>query len=70
VEQDVRQGVPAEITATPTIVFQNTRGRAIYASRYTELNTIKNFVRTSRLRAQAPVPLCMDQVLRNRAVRM
>jgi polyisoprenoid-binding protein YceI len=63
VEQDLRQGVPAEITATPAIVFQNARGRAMYASRYAELSTIKNFVRTSRLRTQAPVPLCMDQVL-------
>ncbi|MEM1215928.1 MAG: YceI family protein [Bacteroidota bacterium] len=60
---DAAEGVPAGITATPAIVFANERGRAIYASRYTEWNTIRNFVRTNRLRARAEVPFCTEQTL-------
>ncbi len=63
IERSAAEGVPTEITATPAIVFQNDRGRAIYASRYAELGTIKNFVRTNRLRPQANQTFCTDQVL-------
>ncbi|MEL6973481.1 MAG: hypothetical protein AAFO02_25215, partial [Bacteroidota bacterium] len=45
-ELNATDGTPADITATPAIVFQNQQGRALYASRYAELGTIKNFVRT------------------------
>jgi hypothetical protein len=65
---DIRQldptvGLPEEITATPAILFQNSKGRAVYASRYAELGTIKNFVRTNRVRPQPQAKLCADNVL-------
>lgn len=63
IERSAAEGVPAEITATPAIVFQNGNGRAIYASRYAEFGTIKNFVRTNRLRPQANQPFCAEDVL-------
>ncbi|MEL7219821.1 MAG: YceI family protein [Bacteroidota bacterium] len=62
-EMDIQQGVPATITATPAVVFVNQSGNAIYASRYAELGTIKNFVRTSRVRPQNQIPLCDEDVL-------
>ena len=60
---DAATGSPSELTATPAIVYQNERGRAVYASRYSEFGTIKNFVRTNRLRPQITAPLCTEQVL-------
>lgn len=68
-EVSSENGVPAEITGTPAIVFQNKNGRAIYASRYAELGTIKNFVRTNRLRPQATEPFCTSTVLQYRSGR-
>ncbi|MEL7425401.1 MAG: YceI family protein [Bacteroidota bacterium] len=69
VELNAADGTPADITATPAIVFQNQQGRALYASRYAELGTIKNFVRTNRLRPQMTVPFCAEQVLQYRSGR-
>ncbi len=66
---DAAAGIPSEITATPAIVFQNQQGRALYASRYSELGTIKNFVRTNRLRPQRTAPLCAEEVLQYRSGR-
>lgn len=63
IEMDIQQGVPATITATPALVFVNQSGNAIYTSRYAELGTIKNFVRTSRIRPQNQIPLCDEEVL-------
>ena len=69
IERNAKEGVPADITATPAIVFQNQKGRALYASRYAELGTIKNFVRTNRLRPQMTEPLCAEEVLQYRSGR-
>lgn len=63
VSMDIEQGVPKDITATPALVFLNDKGRTIYASRYTELSTIQNFIRTSRMRSQSAVPWCAEEVL-------
>jgi polyisoprenoid-binding protein YceI len=41
-------GVPAEITTTPAIVFQNAKGRSIYSGRYVSFSTVVNFVRNCR----------------------
>jgi polyisoprenoid-binding protein YceI len=60
---DPAAGIPEGITATPAILFQNKQGRAIYTSRYAELGTIKNFVRTNRVRPQPPTAFCADDVL-------
>lgn len=60
---DPTNGIPKEITATPAIIFQNKQGRAIYASRYAEFGTIKNFVRTNRVRSQPQAVFCADNVL-------
>ncbi|MGK0363242.1 MAG: polyisoprenoid-binding protein YceI [Saprospiraceae bacterium] len=46
--RDASKGVPGGITTTPAIVHQNHLGRSLYAARYAELNTIKNFIRTAR----------------------
>jgi len=46
--RDAAKGVPGSITTTPAIVYQNHLGRSLYAARYTELNTVKNFIRTAR----------------------
>ena len=43
------QGIPGGITTTPAIVYQNHLGRSLYAARYAELNTIRNFIRTARV---------------------
>ncbi|MEL6970854.1 MAG: YceI family protein, partial [Bacteroidota bacterium] len=69
IELNAADGTPADITATPAIVFQNQQGRSLYASRYAELGTIKNFVRTNRLRPQMTVPFCAEQVLQYRSGR-
>ena len=62
-EREARLGLPEEITTTPAIVYQNQRGRSIYASRYAELSTIKNFVRTSRISAQSETRLSRKNCL-------
>lgn len=54
---DADKGVPQEIGITPLIVFQNYRGRSIYQGRYSTLERIRNFIRTSRFVPQ------MDAVL-------
>lgn len=51
-ERMAAQGVPAELTATPAVVYYNQRGRSIYAGRYAEFNTLTHFVRTHRTRPQ------------------
>lgn len=45
---DVKKGAPPEVTITPTIVYQNYRGRSLYQGRSTTLTRIRNFMRTSR----------------------
>lgn len=60
---DVQAGVPADITATPAIVFQSANGRSVYASRYAEFSTIQNFIRSSRIQAQGKADFCQDNTL-------
>ncbi len=45
--RDASKGIPGGITTTPAIIYQNHLGRSLYAARYAELNTIKNFIRTA-----------------------
>lgn len=47
-EKNATEGLPSELTSTPALVFQNEKGRSIYAARYAEFSTIENFIRTSR----------------------
>lgn len=51
--REVTDGAPAEVTGTPTIVFQNHRGRSFYYGRYTTLDRLRSFIRTSRIAPQA-----------------
>jgi hypothetical protein len=48
IEKNAAEGLPSELTSTPALVFQNGKGRSIYAARYAEFSTIENFIRTSR----------------------
>ncbi|MEL6945798.1 MAG: hypothetical protein AAFO82_24350, partial [Bacteroidota bacterium] len=61
--QNVQKGVPAGITTTPAIIYQNARGRSIYSSRYAELSTVKNFIRTSKVVPQRKANLQREKVL-------
>ncbi len=47
-EKNATEGLPLELTSTPALIFQNEKGRSIYAARYAEFSTIENFIRTSR----------------------
>ena len=62
VKREVEQGLPAEITATPAIIYQNAKGRSIYASRYMEFSTIENFIRTSRVVPQKKANIQLEKV--------
>ncbi len=60
---DVSQrGAPAEITITPTIVYQNYRGRSIYQGRTTSVDRIRNFIRTSRYVVQGIEPNTRSEI--------
>jgi polyisoprenoid-binding protein YceI len=48
IEKNASEGIPEELTSTPALVFQNAKGRSIYAARYATFSTIENFIRTSR----------------------
>lgn len=56
------EGLPAEISSTPTIVFQAKAKRLIYAGRYREFSSIENFVRTSRFRSPSNDAFCKEEV--------
>ncbi len=45
-------GVPASVTVTPLIMFQNHLGRSVYQGRYLDLERIRTFVRTAQRVAQ------------------
>lgn len=45
---DVRQGVPNAVAITPLLMYQDHRGRSFYQGRYTGIDRLRNFVRTSR----------------------
>ncbi len=61
--RDATKGVPQSITTTPAIIYQNHLGRSLYAARYTELNTIKNFIRTARAVPQKKGLLPKENIL-------
>ena len=61
--RNAAQGVPRDITTTPAIVFQNHLGRSLYAARYAELNTIRNFIRTARVVPQKKGFLPKENIL-------
>ena len=45
---DGAEALPAEITVTPQIVFENRLGRSFYVGRFSELSRLGNFIRTVR----------------------
>ena len=58
-----RQGsAPVGVDITPLIVFQNHRGRSVYQGRYSTLDRIRNFVRTSRHLPQGDEPLVREDL--------
>jgi len=59
---DVRKGAPEEIAVTPLIVYQNFRGRSVYQGRYTTLDRIRNFIRTSRFVPQGQADLVLTDI--------
>ena len=54
---DATRGAPAEVTITPLLVYQNHRGRSVYQGRYTTIDRLRNFIRTSRYVPQGGAPL-------------
>lgn len=62
-EKDLREGVPSEISSTPALVYQNFRGRSIYAARYTRFSSIRNFIRTSRGVSSRLINICKEHTL-------
>lgn len=45
-EKNIAKGVPAEVTFTPSIYFQNHLGRSLYIGRYHYIDKLKTFIRT------------------------
>lgn len=62
ITDQIDTGLPEEITTTPAIVFQNTIGTAVYAGRYTEFSSIRNFVRIARISKQSALPFEKEAV--------
>ena len=60
---DLSAGIPKELTTSPAIVYQSARGRVTYAGRYTETQTLKNFIRTARVASQKPGNFQKEQTL-------
>jgi len=44
--RDLSRGAPDSLTGTPTLVFQNHRGRSVYVGRLTTADRIRSFLRT------------------------
>ena len=44
--RDLSCGAPDSLTGTPTLVFQNHRGRSVYVGRFTTPDRIRSFIRT------------------------
>ncbi|MEM8901974.1 MAG: hypothetical protein AAGC85_27955 [Bacteroidota bacterium] len=61
-KRGIGEGLPAGITATPAIIYQNAKGRSTYASRYMEFSTIENFIRTSRVVPQKKANIQLEKV--------
>ncbi len=49
---NVAEGVPAEVTLTPLVVYQNYRGRSIYQGRYRTPQRLRSFIYTARVLPQ------------------
>ena len=62
VDLSARGGAPEGVGITPLIAYQNHRGRSIYQGRYTTLDRVKNFVRTSRFLPQGDEPLVREDI--------
>jgi len=60
---DVTDGVPQQVTYTPSIVFQNPEGRSFYYGRYKKTSRVKNFVRTARLAHQGDIDNVKKDIL-------
>lgn len=58
-----KSGAPERIDITPLIVYQNHFGRSVYQGRYTTLDRVKNFVRTSRFMPQGEADLVRENIL-------
>lgn len=63
IQRYAKDGLPNEITTTPQIVFQNKFGRSLYVGRYSEVERIKNFIRTSRVFPQKPHDKTLQKVM-------
>ena len=61
--KEVNEGVPEEITYTPTIVFQNSNGRSFYYGRYKNISRMENFIRASKLSHQKPISSFKKEML-------
>ncbi|MEE8141759.1 MAG: YceI family protein, partial [Planctomycetota bacterium] len=60
--RDPRSGAPEEIAITPLLVYQNHRGRSIYQGRFTTIDRVRNFLRTSRYAPQKNARLPLESV--------
>ncbi|MEM7036259.1 MAG: YceI family protein [Bacteroidota bacterium] len=53
--QQVANGAPADVKYTPSIFFQNFRGRSLYVGRYHYVDKLKTFIRTVKRLPQQKV---------------
>lgn len=60
---DAKDGLPVEVKTTPSLYFQNRKGRSQYYGRYDNLSRIKNFVRTCKLAHQKDTPNIKESIL-------
>ncbi len=61
--KEVNDGIPAAISYTPTIVFQNANGRSFYYGRYLNISRMENFIRSSKLAHQVPIRNFKKEIL-------
>ncbi len=59
---DAGRGVPAPVTTTPSLIYQDHRGRSSYQGRYTTLDRMETFLRTAQLASQEREPLRRENV--------
>ena len=55
-------GAPSEITITPLVVLQTSRGRSIYSGRYSSTDRIRNFITTARIIPQNNAPTVRESL--------
>ncbi len=63
VQLDASEGAPVEITATPALVFQSPRGRAVFGGQLVQWSAVENFIRTARTNPVAAQSAIVQDIL-------